>query len=183
MSNLIDVAYFEQNMTTLGLKSSFTPGSDALEVLIGDASDWVQNYCSRQLSAASVTDTIWLRNRQARLLLDQFPANSLTSITFDSNDGVQSLVDLALVRLNQVGLVEWKNVINGPFRNDGRYTVVYNAGYTVIPGAIKRATALKVADLMSPLYRGAQDREVNMVSDIEEKIIDLLEEYRRERLG
>ncbi len=183
MPNLIDVAYFETNMTTLGLKSSFTPQTEALEVLIGDASDWVQNYCARQLAAGSVTEVVRLRNPQRRLLLDEFPVNSLTSVTFESDSGTSEAVDISLIRLLPGAILEWKNIVNGPFRSDGQYTVVYNAGYSTVPGAVKRATALKVADLLSPLYRGANEREVNMVSDIEEKIIDLLEEYRRERLG
>ena len=183
MPDLIDVAYFEMNMTTLGLKASFTPPPDALGVLISDASDWVQNYCQRQLLAGPVTDVIRLRNPHNRLILDQFPVNSLTSVTFDSDSGGQVVHDLTQIRTLPGGIIEWKNPINGPFRSDGMYTVVYNAGYAVVPSAVKRATGLKVADLMSPLYRGATEREVNVVSDIEEKIIDLLEDYRRERVG
>lgn len=182
MPNLIDVDYFNANMTTLGLKSTFTPDADALLVLIGDASEWVQNYCSRQLAAGPVTDVIRLRNEQRRMILDDFPVNSLTSVTFESDGGGSEAVDITLIRILPGGILEFKKSSNS-FRSDGLYTVVYNAGYNTVPGDIKRATALKVADLMSPLYRGAQEREVNMVSDIEEKIVDLLEEYRRERVS
>jgi len=182
MPNLIDVDYFNDNMTQLGLKAAFTPLPDALTVLIGDASDWVQNYCDRAFVAGPVVEVLRGRGYH-RLILDQFPVNSLTTITYESDAGATGSVDITKVRVLTGGIAEFKNPVNGPWRSDYTYTVTYNAGYATVPSAVKRATALKVADLMSPQYRGPQDREVNMVSDIEEKIIDLLEHYRRERLG
>lgn len=183
MADLIDQTYFNDNMTQLGLKATFTPLPDALGVLISDASEWVQNYCDRVLVASAVSEYVRMRSPWNRMILDQYPINSIASVAFESDDGSVATYDVSKFRILPGGVIEFKNPVNGPFRTDGTYIVTYNAGYSVVPSNVKRATALKVADLLRPQYQGPSDREVNMVSDIEEKVIDLLEHYRRERLG
>ncbi len=183
MTNLIDADYFNQQMTTLGLKAAFTPLPDALDILITDASDWVENYCDRQLDSASVVDVVRGKDRN-RIIVNQFPVTAVATISFEPDTGSAALtVDPANVRILSSGILEFKSPLNGPWRSDGTYTITYTAGYSTIPANVKRATALKVADLMRPQYQGPTDREVNMVSNLEEQILDLLEYYRRERIG
>jgi hypothetical protein len=56
-------------------------------------------------------------------------------------------------------------------------------GFAEIPTNVQRATALKIAVLLQPQYQGPQEREIFMVTNLEALIVDLLEPYRRERLG
>lgn len=182
---LIDADYFNDNMQQLGLKSTFSPKDGALDQLIADASDWVVNYLRRVIEPTEITETVHGKDSN-RLILDQYPIISLTSVEYDDDYGGSSgEVDTDDVRPLYNGMVEWKKPYSkGPWRSSRTYTVTYTAGYDPIPSAIKRATALKVVDLFSPQYQGARDqRSVEQVTKLEELMVDLLEPYRRERIG
>jgi len=197
---IIDNDYFNANMTQLGLKSTFTPNADALTELIDEASDWVEGYLRRHVVPVDLTEVARGRNSH-RLLLDHWPVLSITSIDWMDDLGRTGTIDKDDLRILGYGAIEYKNNLtalgsawdwgwgprtasNGPFRRDRTYTIAYNAGMDPIPSRIKRATALKVVDLFSPQYQGARDqRSVEFVSKIDEMIVDLLEDFRRERLG
>lgn len=182
---LIDPAYFETNMSQLGLKASFSPKEEALDQLIVDASDWVVNYLRRVVEATVITEVVKGKGFN-RLILDQYPIISLGGIEYeDDYGGSGGSVDTDTIRPLYNGMIEWKRPFtNGPWRTGRTYSVTYTAGYSEIPSAIKRATALKVVDLFSPQYQGARDqRSVEQVTKLEELMVDLLEPYRRERFG
>lgn len=182
---LIDTDYFRNNMTQLGLKSTFSPESIALDQLITDASDWVVNYLRRVIEPTAIEEVVRGKGYN-RLILDQYPIISIESIAYDDDAGSASgVVDLDDVRPLYNGMIEWKKPYSkGPWRTGRTYTVSYTAGYAEIPSAIKRATALKVVDLFSPQYQGARDsRSVEQVTKLEDLMVDLLEPYRRERIG
>lgn len=185
MSQLITQAYFQEQMATLGIKSSFAPSSDQLDTLITEASDWVENYCDRVFALTTIIET--RRGPQKRwsnrLILDQWPVQSITSVTWESELSLTGGYAANLFRVLPGGVVEFKNSMHGPWYYDYYYTVTYVAGYTEIPSNVQRATALKIANLIQPQYQGPQDREVFMVTNLESMIVDLLEPYRRERLG
>jgi hypothetical protein len=181
---LIDSDYFEANMTQLGLKATFAPKDAVLDQLIEDASDWVVNYLRRVVEPTEIVETVKGKGFN-RLILDQYPIISLTSVEYDDDSGPSGEVDTDNVRPLYNGMLEWKRPYShGPWRAGRTYTVTYTAGYAEIPSAIKRATAIKVVDLFSPQYQGARDaRSVEQVTKLEELMVDLLEPYRRERIG
>lgn len=183
---LIDETYFNDNMKQLGLKDTFAPKDGALDQLITDASDWVQNYLRRVIEPTEIVEVIRGKGYN-RLILDQYPIISIATVTYDDDYGSNASgeVDVDDIRPLLNGMVEWKKPFSkGPWRAGRTYTVTYTAGYTEIPSAIKRATALKVVDLFSPQYQGARDtRSVEQVTKLEDLMIDLLEPYRRERIG
>lgn len=180
---IIDNDYFGTNMTQLGVKQSFSPKEEQLEQLIIDASEWIEDYLRRKVVPVQMVETVRGRGFN-KMILDHWPVTTLTSISYDDDNGTSGTVDLALVRTLPSGLLEWKKPINGPWRRDRTYNITYTAGMNPIPATIKRATALKVVDLFQPMYQGARDqRSVEFVSNIEAMIVDLLEVHRRDRLG
>jgi hypothetical protein len=182
MAYLITAEYIQEQMATLGLKASFAPSAYALETLITEASDWVENYCDRKFAETSAY-TESFGSGGNRLILDDFPVSSVASIAWVDESGQTGTVDPTLVRPRAGGIIEFKNPINGPWYTGRFYTVGYTTGYNPVPSNVQRATALKVANLVQPQYQGPQDREIFMVTNIDQMIVDLLEPYRRERLG
>ena len=170
-------------MEQLGLKSTFSPKAEQLTELIGEAQEWVENYLRRKVESGEVAETLRGRGYN-RLMLDEWPVTALTSITWTDDYGSTGTVDVTQVRTHSNGVLEFKNVLNGPWYREYTYVVTYTAGMTEVPLSIKRATALKVVDLFQPQYQGPREaRSVELVTRIEEMIADLLEPYRRERVA
>lgn len=183
MARLITPEYFQEQMATLGLKSAFSPSAYALDTLIVEASDWVENYCDRKFELQNVTETRWGPVKtDNRLLADNYPVNSVASAYYASTDGsVWNAMDHTKLRIRTGGILEWMDGTR--WYPDLFYKVTYNTGYSTIPSNVQRATALKIANLLQPQYQGPAEREIFMVTNIEAMIIDLLEHYRRERFG
>lgn len=184
MAALITTQYFTEQMATLGLKASFAPSAYQMETLIAEASEWVEDYCDRKFELQSVTETIRGPIRvKERLVLGQYPVVSLTSITWEDEGVLTGAESTANLRILPGGVIEFKNPYRNSFYNGRVYTVTYQTGYAIVPRMVQRATALKVALLVQPQYQGPQEREVFMVSNLEQMIVDALEPFRRERLG
>lgn len=182
MAYLITAEYIQEQMATLGLKQAFAPSAYALETLITEASDWVENYCDRKFSSTSAY-TVEYGSGRNRFILDEFPVTAVHDVSWVDESGQTGTVDPSLLRTLQGGIIEFKNPIHGPWYTGRYYTVHYQTGYVPVPSNVQRATALKVANLVQPQYQGPQDREIFMVSNIDQMIVDLLEPYRRERIG
>lgn len=190
---LIDATYFNANMIQLGVKENFAPKDAVLDTLIAEASEWVQNYLKRRIESGEVVELIRGNDRN-RLTLDEYPVTAVASAYYEDDAGYSGAVDLTGVRTLAEGILEFKkpwalDMTNfggtaGPWRSHRLYTITYTAGYVSIPAVIKRATALKVVDLFTPQYQGARDqRSIDFASKGEEMIVDLLEPYRRQRIG
>lgn len=183
MSHLIDNDYFNSQMTTLGLKSSFSPLADVLAVLIEEASEWVEAYCRRKFGSQTVTETHW-GNSRGRIILGEYPVASIDSITvqnYRGDDITASSYTLAHVRILDGGILELIDNSNVWYA-DKRYTITYTIKGPV-PGPVKRATALKVVDLLDPMYFPGKTKNVELITAVQEQMVTLLEDYRRERLG
>lgn len=179
--NLIDLDYFTSQTTTLGLKSSFTPHADALTILIEEASEWVQGYCRRKFGAQSITESHWGSGR-GRLILNEFPVASITSITAVDWRGTAATAPAPSgVRITPGGMLELIDRAN-LWHEDRLYTITYTLPDPV-PGVVKRATALKVVDLLDPMYFPNKQKSAELITSVQEQIVTLLEDYRRERIG
>lgn len=190
MTQLITAEYFQEQMATLGLKSTFSPSAYVLNTLITEASEWVENYCDRKFALQEVTEQKYGPVRpDRRLIADNYPVVSITSAYWEDASGATGSFDVSQLRARLGGIIEWKNSLSygsvyaGYWTEDLFYTITYVTGYAEIPSNVQRATALKVALLVQPQYQGPQEREVFMVTNLEALIVDLLESYRRERLG
>jgi hypothetical protein len=180
MAYLITAEYFQEQMATLGLKASFAPSAYNLDTLIQEASDWVEDYCDRKFELQSVTEERYGPSRaDARFLADNFPVTAVTSAYWEDGS-FSGTIDVSEFRVNSAGVIEWKN---GYFYPGVFYKITYTTGFDPIPSNVRRATALKIAVLLQPQYQGPQEREIFMSTNLDQLIVDLLERYRRERLG
>lgn len=180
---LIDADYFNSQTSTLGLKSSFTPPADVLDVLIAEASEWVVAYCRRQFGSQTITESHWGKGGR-RLILNEFPVESVTAITAVGPRGSAATLYVPAtdeVRILPGGMVEMLDVAN-LWYSDYFYTITYTMADPV-PGPVKRATALKVVDLLDPMYFPGKSKSMELVTSVQEQIVTLLEDYRRERIG
>lgn len=183
MANLITAEYFNEQMSTLGLKSTFSPSAYTLSTLITEASDWVENYCDRKFETQAITEQKYGPVRtDKRFVADNYPVLSVTSAYYDDSYGNQVALDVSNLRVRLGGIIEWKNP-SGYWYPGIFYTLNYTTGFATIPTNVRRATALKIAVLVQPQYQGPQEREIFMMTNLEALIVDLLEPYRRERMG
>jgi len=184
MALLISPEYFQEQMATLGLKSSFAPSAYSVDTLIAEASEWVEGYTDRKFELQTVTEVIRgpVRNTE-RLVLDNYPVASITTVAWVDDDAQTGTETVAGMRILSGGVIEFKNNHRDAFYRSRTYTVEYETGYAVIPRMVQRATALKIAQLIQPQYQGAQEREIFMISNIDAMIVDALEPFRRERYG
>jgi hypothetical protein len=114
--------------------------ADARALLITAASDWVERYCQREFTQATVTETISPAG-VARLILRRPPVTSITSVTLD---------DTALAATEYVldpdGMTLWRGEAGSGRRRSawpagvGSLVVVYVGGYATIPAQVKLAT-------------------------------------------
>ena len=184
MSALITNEYFQEQMATLGLKATFAPSAYAMETLIAEASEWVEDYCDRKFELQTVTEIIRGPVRKnSRLVLGEWPVESIASAYWEDEGSFTGALDVSDLRILGGGVIEFKNPWRDEFDPHKVYTVTYQTGYAIIPRMVQRATALKIAMLVQPQYQGPQEREVFMVTNLEQMIVDALEPHRRERLG
>src|SRR5687768_6894511 len=168
-------------MVTLGLKASFTPPADVLSTLISEASDWVEAYCRRKFGPQVITERI-RGNGRGRLILSEYPIDEVTGITAVDHRGTDTdAFAISDTRLTPGGILELSDLSNA-WRSDRFYTVTYRLAEAV-PGPVKRATALKVTEMLDPQYFPGKTKSVELVTNVQEQLVTLLEDYRRERIG
>jgi hypothetical protein len=179
---LITREYFQK--LPLGLTKQMQPYMESLDEFIEVASDHVEAYCERKFALQSHTEQIWGTGQQ-KLLVDQYPVQSITSISYEDDFGGNWTVDTTYVRFHPSGVIEWKYpATQGPWRTDRIYTVTYMAGYDPIPGPIRQATALWVTEFLRPNFAGpSPERPAELVPLSTDQITALLDVYVRRRLG
>lgn len=180
---LIDVEYFKR--LPLGINERGMPPIEALQEFIETASDQVERFCDRKFLTGTRVETIWGKGGN-ELILDEWPVTSLTSVTWVDTNANSGTTDTSTLRFTSAGIVEFKNLVNGPWRRDRLYTVTYVSGYALadIPRPVKHAVALWASDLMRPMYAGpSRERPPELVPLTTEQIGELLENYRRRRIG
>lgn len=190
MAYLITAEYFQDQMATLGLNAKFAPSAYQLDTLITEASDWVEGYTDRKFGLQTVTEERYGPPRpDRRFLADNYPVVSVTSAYWEDGTGSSGAFDVSQFRVRTGGIIEWKTILSvgsmysGAFYPELFYRITYETGYETVPTNVQRAVALKIAMLVQPQFQGPQEREVFMVTNLEAMIVDLLEPFRRERMG
>lgn len=159
-------------------------GAYQIAATIATATQHVQNYLERDIESTTYVERIVGRNRD-RLMLNNYPVQSITSVTSTDVYGNETSygADYFLVNAGS-GIIEWVDKFRYTFFPNYIWTVQYTAGYDVIPDTIKHATALQTVNLLQPIFRGGQNfQQVDIVEQLDEQTVDLLERYRRVRIG
>lgn len=119
--------------------------------LISVAESFVENYCKRQLEAQDYTEYYSTKSGQTKLLLDQYPVNSITNIYDDPDRSYSAgtLIDTQYyVVETRSGIIYFDGITVHKGRNNMK--VEYNAGYSTIPADLEQA----VLELVAQKYHG-----------------------------
>lgn len=175
---LIDIDYFRRQ--PLGLKGDIP--SEVLTEVIQEASEYIEDYLDRKILSTSYTERI-IGKGEYTMILDNFPITAISDIVYTGlwNDMGTISSGEFLIHAGS-GIIEWIDKRNY-FRADRVYQVSYVAGWSEVPGPVKRAVALQAVQLLRPMYGGPQQETPDIVPFADEMIVNLLERYRRKRLS
>lgn len=181
MTALIDIDYFKrQPYGGKGLDANLP--AEVLQETIEDASQYVEDYLDMRITETAYTERI-VGNGRYTLILDNFPITSVTGVSYEDvvgNVGTYSPTQFLIHA--EAGIIERIDKLD-VFREDRIYIISYTAGYTEVPGPIKRAVALQTVQFLRPAYGGVNDSSGEIVPFADELIVSLLERYRRKRLS
>lgn len=160
-------------------------GGEQVDKVLAYASQNIKDYLDRDIELTAYTERMYVSGATTKLMLNQYPIASLTGISStDLWGNVITYSTGSFVVNADAGIVEWIDKVRNGFLPPYVYTVSYTAGYATIPGPIKHATALQALSMLQPLFRGGTNFvQVDLVEGMEESIVDLLESYRRKRIG
>jgi hypothetical protein len=155
-----------------------------LEAVTAYATQYIEDYLDRSILSQNYIQRIRGTNRGS-LVLDQYPVTAISAITSSDSTGYVETHSTTDFLINSgSGIIEWVDRSRNAFYKSRIYTVSYTAGYTSVPGPIKHATALQAVEMLQPLFRGGTDfTEVELIESIDEAIVDMLEKYKRKRIG
>ena len=157
---------------------------DQLVAVTAYATQHVEDYLDRNIMSQQYTQRI-RGNGRSRLVLDQYPVTQLVTLTSTDMTGYIESKSVSDLLINAgSGIIEWIDQTRNAFYKGYIWTVTYKAGYTTVPGPIKHATALQAVAMLQPLFRGGVDfQEIDLIDSIDESIVDMLEKYKRKRIG
>lgn len=157
---------------------------EQIQTVIDYATQNIKDYLDRDIVITSYTERI-VGSGRSTLILDAYPIVSLSSVS--SRDYTETIANYStsdfLIRANS-GIIEWIDKLRNAFWSTRIWVVQYTAGYATIPGPVKHATALQTVQMLQPLFRGGSNfAQVELVEETNEQIVDMLEKYKRKRIG
>lgn len=159
-------------------------GDDQIEKVIQYASDHLEDYMDRRILVSRYVDKKW-GSGGWRQMLSNYPLVELVSASSYDGNYNQTAWDVdGIFTYDSSGIIEWKNKNRYKFYKSQMWEFVYDAGYATVPGPVKHATALQTVKMLQPLFRGGtQFTEVELVSEIDEQIMELLDNYKVRRIA
>lgn len=159
-------------------------GDDQLEVIIGYASERIEDWLDRRLINGNYTE----RRKGSdlpRILLKNYPVTAIYGVSSYSQTGAYTSWDTDLFYVNEdSGIIEFVDSSRYAFQKSLTWEFDYDAGFDEIPGVVKHATALQTVEMLQPIFRGGRDfQELELITELDEQIVDLLDKYKRRRMG
>lgn len=184
MAGLITPTEFKSYPLPVSAKQWSMVGDDQLEIVIGFATEHLEDYMDRSISIGTYVSKLWGSSGWLQLM-PVYPIVDLVSVTaYDSyhNPTSYDLTDFWID--HEAGIIEWYNKNRYKFTKSSRWVFEYTAGYAVTPGPVKHAVALQTVKMLQPLFRGGSNfTEVELITEIDEQIVELLDPYKRRRIG
>lgn len=155
-----------------------------VQKVIDYASQRIKDYLEKDIEPATYIERIRTRNRDS-LMLNHYPIISLDDVSAtDAYGYTRTYSSGDFIIDSGAGIIEWLDKYRNTFLETYLWTVEYTAGYSEIPGPIKHATALQAVQMLQPLFRsGTNFAQVELITEMDEQIVDLLERYRRQRIA
>jgi hypothetical protein len=159
-------------------------GQSSVENIIEYASQAIMDYLDIGVSSAYYTERVRGGDRPT-LLVNEYPIKSLHSVTSYDRRGVSNSFTLSDFGFESgPGIIYFTDKTKNNFYSNYEYEVYYRAGWDTVPGPIKHAVALQAVQMLQPMFRGGQNfTETKLIDGINEEIVDLLERYKRKRIG
>ena len=159
-------------------------GDDQLATTIEAASDHLEDYLDREILTANYTD----RRRGTgteKILLPVYPITALSSAYMYDGLGNQTEWDTSEFYINSdAGILEFIKRDRYSFTKHYTWEFSYTAGYATVPTPVKHAAAFQTVKMLQPIFRGgSQFTETELITDLDDQIIELLEVYKRRRIA
>jgi hypothetical protein len=155
-----------------------------IQIKIDEATQYVKDYLDREIELKTFTERLRGSGRST-LMLNERPLVSLVSIVARdmSENAYGSNISDFLIDAG-AGIIEFMDRNRYNFSNRMMWVVTYTAGYAVVPGPLKAATALQVVEMLQPLFRqSSTGMPAEFMSETSEQFVDLTEKYRRKRIS
>jgi hypothetical protein len=157
---------------------------DKIAEVLDMATTHIEDFLDRNIASAYYTERL-PGNGRYTLMVDQYPVTALVSVSSrDISENTESFSTSDFLIHGGAGIIEWVDKLRNSFFRSRIWVVQYVAGFSAVPGPIKHATALQAIEMLQPLFRGGTDFvQVDLIEGINEQIVDLLEKYKRKRMG
>lgn len=150
-------ATYSEFITSYG--RDFAPGSDSIFPTSGDVNTFLEHisslidlYAGQTFSTGVVTETFTASSEKRTIFTKRFPLNSVTSIEYyPYGTTTATSVDADTYMYFDSG----KIIMNETLVPGATYKLIYNAGYTTVPVAIKQATLMLAQSYASALDNNA----------------------------
>lgn len=160
-------------------------GDTQLDTVLQEASEFVEDYLDRHIASAYYEERV-VGSDRPMLILEEYPITYLVSVEArDLTEQVTSYDTESFIIHADAGMIEWVDKARNLFSSQRVYVVNYMAGYYPIPGPIKKATALQTVEMLQPIFRRTNTNmtQADVIPETSEQIVELLEKYRRKRIG
>jgi|WetSurSiteA1Bulk_404760.scaffolds.fasta_scaffold183334_1 hypothetical protein len=157
-------------------------GDDQLAIVIGYASEHLNDWMDRRLAVGNYVDRLDGKYKY-RMILNNYPVIAVNYVTaYDANNSTPYDMEDFWIE-HEAGIIEW--IDRNRYTFDSRkWMVDYTAGYAQIPGPVKHAAALQTVKMLQPLFRGGTNfTETELIADLDDQIVELLDAYKRRRIG
>jgi hypothetical protein len=188
----IALVSYSEVLRWVGETAASTEYQTVLETFINSVSDYVNNYCKRNLLAADYTE-YYDGNDRRTLYLNHFPVNSITGLYIDTESEFGSGTEVAAAdyRLHkQLGKVWLENTVFAAYPRSIK--VVYNAGYADVDSVPDELKLAVLDDIKWRFKRWELNREglesvtvegvnENLVTDVQslKSSMNVYKRYRR----
>lgn len=160
-------------------------GEQQIQGAIDEAEEYLEDYLDRHIASAYYSEKVEGRDRP-RIVLEEYPIISVQSIkSYDTKNNEETLQLNDFIIYADAGMIEWKDKAENIFSTGKTYLVDYQAGYYPVPLTIKKAVALQTVEMLQPVFRKTNSSMsmVDLIPNSTELIVELLEKYRRKRIG
>lgn len=159
-------------------------GDDQIDFIIDAASTAIEDWLDVPVASAYYVERYPGRGYQ-KLVLDKYPVISLQGVSSVTRREVSATWAPNYFVINQqAGIIFWADREFYSFYDGYDYIVSYRAGFLTTPTPIKHAVALQTVQMLQPMFRGGSNwTDTKLIPEINEQIVDILEKYKRKRIG
>lgn len=157
---------------------------DKIQATLASATQHVKDYLERDIEETEYIERIH-GNSRPKLMVNNYPLVSIQGVSAIDAHGYSRTHEASEFLVDsRSGIIEWLDRYRNNWFQNYLWTVEYTAGYSAIPGPIKHATSLVALQMLQPLFRGGTNfASIDLVDESNEHIVDVLERYRRVRIG